>query len=58
VILAVTGATFAATYAIAILRFGILVSQEVLMIERQLERFGMHRSGRLLSMFPKRLSEL
>lgn len=57
VILAVSGAAFAVTYVLAILRFGIIMPEELLMIERQLERFGMRPSRLLLSVSPKRVSE-
>ena len=51
-----TGVAFGVAYSVALAALKILMPEEILLIERQLERLGLPVSLRLLSVSPKRAS--
>jgi hypothetical protein len=55
--LAATTLAFGLTYAIALAALKILLPEEVLLMERQLERFGLRLSLRLLPVAAERFSD-
>jgi O-antigen/teichoic acid export membrane protein len=56
VMLAVTGVAFTLAYGLALAGLRIVMPEEIVMIERQLERLGLPVSLRLLTVSPKRAS--